>query len=183
VLALGALLVVAAATASGAQSLGEVAKKEEARRAGLSASGRVFTNGDLKPDPTTPTVPNEPPSPSPAANTAVENADGKPATALDADREGVTPLDLQEPQASSDKGQDFWTGRALRIRSRLASQNTQIEALKQRLASLGDTDQQERSIATRTLALAIDDLTAYNDEWLRFERQAREQGIPTGWIR
>ena len=183
---IGALL----ADPAGAQSLGEVAKKEAERRGTAPAAGKVFTNGDLKPDPTTPAaspataasdVPAEPPK-APGATAGAEKQED--AAAADPDQEGVTPRDLQEPQASSDKGEDFWRGRANMHKARLATQNAQIEALKQRLASLPPgVDNQERGIASKALSKAVNDLKAFNDEWVRFQQQARERKVPDAWIR
>jgi hypothetical protein len=192
-LAASVLVAALLAAPAGAQSLGEVAKKEAERRGTAPAAGKVFTNGDLKPDSTAPASSPAPALGNPSANSANSSnardaAAGENTTAdvaaVDPDQEGVTPRDLQEPQASSDKGEDFWRGRANMHKARLVTQNAQIEALKQRLASLPPgVDEQERGIATRALSKAVNDLKAFNDEWVRFQQQARERKVPDAWIR
>jgi hypothetical protein len=184
----GALLAVPAA----AQSLGEVAKKEAERRGATPPAERVFTNDNLRADPTAPAPSSPAPGPSGATagdaatapDTTTEAGSEAEVASPDPDQEGVTPRDQQEPQASSDKGEDFWRGRANLHKARLATQNTQVEALKQRLTSLPPgVDNQERGLAAKALSNAVNDLKAFNDEWVRFQQQARERNIPDAWIR
>lgn len=61
-------LTLAAAAPAAAQSLGDVARAEAARRNALPAQGRVYTNESLTPDFTTPPAPA--PAPAPARETA-----------------------------------------------------------------------------------------------------------------
>src|SRR4026209_2320669 len=55
-LIVAALVFVGVASVASAQSLGDVAKKEEQRRRTVKSSGKVYTNDELKRDPT-PSVP------------------------------------------------------------------------------------------------------------------------------
>ena len=190
-IALAALIGALLAPAAGAQSLGEVAKKEAERRGTTPAPGKVFTNESLKPDPTAPTPPPPPQAAAgeadasgataPGAATADTKADS---AATDPDQEGVTPRELQEPQASSDKGEEFWRGRANMHKARLAAKNAEIEALRGRLAALPPGgNAQERSIQASTLSKAVADLKNFTDEWGRFQQQARDRKVPDAWIR
>jgi hypothetical protein len=188
-MALAALSSALLTSAAGAQSLGEIAKKEADRRGTTPAAGKVFTNGDLKPDPT---APQPPPLPLPKAGDTGPEAKGAAAAAgentdaatADADQEGVTPRDQQEPQASSDKGEEFWRGRANMHKARLAAKSAEIEALRGRLGALPPGgNAQERSIQAETLAKAVADLKNFTEEWGRFQQQARDRKVPDAWIR
>src|SRR5262249_4378417 len=55
-LIVAALVLVGVANVAAAQSLGDVAKKEEQRRKTVKSTGKVYTNDTLKPD-QTPSVP------------------------------------------------------------------------------------------------------------------------------
>ena len=186
--------LAAATTAAGAQSLGDVARKEAERRAAAGASKKVYTNTDLAPEsvpPATspPAAATAPESPAPAPVRAAREAGAAPKTSpadgvATSTQDGVTPRDEQEPQRPNDKGEDYWRGRATLIRARLANQQAQIKALQQQVSSFGDgSSRSERDIAVQALKKAQDDLVSLNDEWLRFERQARERNIPDAWIR
>src|SRR4030095_6070814 len=48
---LALLLLVLTASGAAAQSLGEIAKQEEARRKAIRSSGKVYTNGNLEAQP------------------------------------------------------------------------------------------------------------------------------------
>jgi hypothetical protein len=41
----------------------------------------------------------------------------------------------------------------------------------------------EREVLERTFAKATTDMKHLNDEWVRFEQQARDRGVPDHWIR
>jgi hypothetical protein len=191
-IAVAALLVVStllSGPAASAQSLAEVAKQEAERRGTLANTGKVYTNNDLTPDFTRPPAPApEPTTGALDASSAQERTlastdatDGEPSPA---DQEGVTPPDEQQAQPANDKGEEYWRGRAELIRARLAAQNAQIEALRQRMAAFTDgSADPERAIAAAAFAKAQTDLVALNQEWLRFENQARERKIPDAWIR
>ncbi len=178
------MTALAAGTAS-AQSLADIARKEAERRSGAPSSGKVYTNESLTPDFT------KPPEPAPpaAADTPAgpDSAGGDKAAeevSNEANQEGVTPRDQQEPQPSLDKGEDYWRGRADRIRARLNQQNAEIADLQRRVSTFpAGAANPERDIAVRALRKAEADLVDLNDEWRRFERQARERNVPDAWIR
>lgn len=181
-----ALVVVTGATgvASG-QSLAEIARMEAERRATVTVPGKVYTNADLTPDFTKP-VPLDPPADPSAADTGAP-AD-PPASPTDAttgeSQNGVTPRDQQEPQAADGRDESYWRSQAQLIRTRLANQNAQIEQLRTRERALPpDAEGVERALVQQTLQKAVADLEFLNEEWLRFERSARERNVPDHWIR
>lgn len=185
---LAAFLITAAVPAS-AQSLADIARKEAERRRSAPATSKVYTNETLTPDFTKVPEPAPPPSaPSPDPSGAV--AEGTPtggvadAAPSHAEQEGVTPRDQQEPQPSNDKGEEYWRSMADRIRARLNQQNAEIADLQRRVSSFpAGAASPEHDIAVRALRKAQADLVDLNQEWLRFERQARDRNIPDAWIR
>jgi hypothetical protein len=192
--AVSAAIVFAGPASGEAQSLADIARQEAERRKTIAVPGKVYTNDDLVPDFTRPPAP-EPPAgatgdaapTAPDASTAGGAAGSAAAGAERApepDQDGVTPRALQEPQPGDDKNEAFWRSQAQLIRSRLARQNTQIADLRARLEAFapGAADG-EKAIVQATLEKAVADLAFLNDEWLRFERWARERNVPAHWIR
>jgi len=181
---LAASVLLASAARADAQSLGEIARRDEARRARIRQPARVYTNKDLKrdyPAPDTSSGGERAASTGPASlpGTAANGASAAAKT-----EEGNTPLDEQEPQRGSDRGEDYWRTRADLLRSRMAAKNREIEVLRARVASLSQAaDDPERAVAEQALSRAVNDLESFNQEWLRFERLARDQGVPDAWIR
>lgn len=187
------LLVLSAAGPVTAQSLAEIARMEAERRATVKVPGKVYTNADLIPDFTKPLPIDPAADPSsgagapadPAASTAASSAPAESADAITGEAQnGVTPRDQQEPQAADGRDESYWRDQAQLIRTRLANQNAQIEQLQARERTLApDAGNAERALVQQTLQKAVADLAFLNDEWLRFERSARERRIPEHWIR
>src|SRR2546428_9480795 len=102
-----------------AQSLADVAKKEEDRRKALPAPAKVYTNKDLK-------APPAGSAPPPAAT-------GKPA-----DDPAKTPekdaKDAKDTEPAKD--QAYWAGRLKALRAKLERDQTFAEAVQTRINSL-----------------------------------------------
>lgn len=185
-----AVLFAALTGGVGAQSLAEVARIEAERRAKVSAPGTVYTNADLIPDFTRPVAPADQTAATPQTPAAAE-AGAAAAATIQAEAAkpavepaGVTPRDEQEPQPADDKDETYWRNQAQLIHARLASRNAQIEQLRAREASFAPgVESTEKTLVQQTLQKAVADLTFLNDEWLRFERSARERKVPDHWIR
>ena len=97
---------------------------------------------------------------------------------------GVTPLDQQEPGPKDELDEAFWRNRASLIRSRIASHSAHVEQLRQQLAGLqGQSAGGERQVVEQAFQKAQTTQRYLNDEWLRFERQARDRKVPEHWIR
>lgn len=180
-----AALLLLASTAS-AQSLGDVARKEAARRAETTAPSKVYTNESLTPDFTEP-------EPTPAAEPAapLDTAEEEPPAAAqnvaadpdEAAKWGVTPLDQQEPAPADDLDESFWRDRAALIRARLASQSTQVQQLRNQLSTFpSDARGPERTRVDEALRRAETNLEHLQAEWQRFEGQARDRNVPLAWI-
>ena len=188
VLTLSAVACLAAGVAS-AQSLGEIARKEAERRGTAPPATKTFTNENLTPDFTTPAaVPD-------AATAAAKEETPRPEGELseeeaarlqekeDVEKWGVTPRDQQELPPEDDHKEEFWRSRSTLIKARLATQNANIQQLRERMAATRGASDDERDVLERTFARAEADLKHINDEWVRFERQARERKVPEAWWR
>lgn len=189
-----AAVVAAAITMSwpsDAQSLADVARREAERRGTVMESGKVYTNDNITPDFTTPSRPSEAEAAEgeataesltePPAEAALESG-GSTAPEAGA-REGEAEAG-GAPVPASEMDQQYWRDRAGSIRQRLAAQGRQVELLRARAATLAQsTASPERDVVQRALARAEEDEQFLQEEWDRFERAAREQGVPDAWIR
>ena len=195
IVALGLCGLLCAAAAASAQSLGDVARREAERRGSTPPAPRTYTNDNLTPDFTKPPAPDAPAAPVSDAAAAKPEA-GKTEVAAasedeaakaqeqeDVEKWGVTPRDQQELPPSDDHKEEFWRARSTLIKARVASHNAQVQQLRERMAATRGTSDAERDVLERTFARAEADLKHINDEWVRFERQARERNVPEGWWR
>ncbi len=187
-----ALLLLVAVPAARAQSLGEIAQKEAERRKAAQAAGskegakktgdkqpakKVYTNSDLKP------------APPPAATPALAAGD---AAAKPADSSAAKP---DQAQKSDEKGEDWWRARMANAREELRRNEMFRDALQTRINSLTndfsarDDPYQRAQIADdRQKALAeLDRVTKEIDSLKKqiadIEEEARQAGVPPGWIR
>jgi hypothetical protein len=190
--ALGVSAVLLTPAALPAQSLAEVARKEAERRGTTTPVTKTYTNGNLTPDFTTPPAPPAPESapaavkadeaPRPEGELSEEEA-ARQKEREDAEKWGVTPRDQQELPPGDDHNEEFWRSRSNLIKARLANQNAQVQQLRQRMAATRGSGDDERDVLERTFARAEADLKHINDEWVRFERQARDRKVPESWWR
>jgi hypothetical protein len=186
-------LIVVAAVALRAQSLGDVAKKEEERRKAMPAGVKVYTNKDL------------PSVPAPA---------GDPSADKDSDKTGDKAADADKADASSDKSagddkaadkaaksteaakdQKYWRERMDAARLALDRDSGYVDAMQTRVNALttdfvNRDDPAQRGVVERDRqrALAeldrlkkqvVDDKKAISD----IEEEARRAGVPPGWLR
>ena len=101
-----------------AQSLGDVAKKEEERRKAVASAGKVYTNKDLPsvPSPTTP----------PAAATADTRTD-------DASKDKKTETQADTKDKPAVKDQAYWAERKKTMQGQLDRDQTFSDALQSRI--------------------------------------------------
>jgi hypothetical protein len=187
--ALALAILVVTASAAAAQSLGDIAKQEEARRKTIRSSGKVYTNENLEPQaaPSTPAPATAPQPVAPAASATSPAATGTPAAPAPA--AGTTPA------SSTPKTEADWRKRVGDERDALARAQTFAEALQTRLNALAtdfvNTDDPIRRngvAADRDKALA--ELDRVKQEVLQHQKaitdaqdEARRAGIPAGWVR
>ncbi len=151
-------IVMFAASAAVAQSLGEIAKKEKERRRHLESSeSRTITDVELR-------------------------RAGGPLTALprtsrsDADSDDVAEEDVEEDQEEiTDERQteDYWRGRLAPIDTRIKSMEERLQSPQFTSNPVGAPD---RERLERQLAEARAKRRAVVDE-------ARRKGVPPGWLR
>lgn len=168
-----------AATSVVAQTLGDLAQKEAERRKASGASGakKVYTNEDLKAVPPPPV-------------TAAAPAQAAPAQAA-ADTKKAD--DRKPPE--EEKGESYWHGRMAQAREELRRNEMFRDALQTKIYSLSNDfaardDPAERAhiASDRQQALAeqtrvTGDIEKNKKAIADLEEEARQAGVPPGWIR
>lgn len=185
VTAVFAAVVVVACVAprpASAQSLGDLAKQEEARREKVKTPSKVYTNKDLG---SVPAVTAEPAKPADAAATPAP---------------GTTPAaDDKSKDASKDNGQvkdqKYWSERKKSLDAKLERDKVLADAMQSRINGLtadfaARSDPAQRSVIERDRQRALseldgltkaikDDQKALSD----FDEEARKASVPPGWLR
>ncbi|MGD9905832.1 MAG: hypothetical protein AB7U83_20355 [Vicinamibacterales bacterium] len=189
-LSLGAFLLGALPVAADAQSLAAVARREEARRKDLPSSSKVYTNQDLRRDPTTP-MPPPPAAADTAAPTGTHGAgSGAPA---------ASPAPAEAPPADAAGGpardQKYWQDRISGARAELERSRTFADALQSRIAALttdfvNRDDPAQRAVIEQNRLKAVAELERVQREIAAhaktisgIEDEARRAGVPAGWLR
>ncbi len=168
-----AFVILALAVPSSAQSLAEIAAKEAARRATITAPARVVTDKDLPADKT------------PAAKAPRRPSDGASAASRP---EATTKTD--------DDGHDeqWWKARVQPLLRRLNAATAKLEAAKARAEAIA-TDTTRAGLGARTATMRRAERTAaeidrYAAEVANarraledLEEEARKAGALPGWLR
>ncbi len=187
-LAWGLAAVVLCSGMAHAQSLGEVAKKEEERRKAIKAPGKVYTNDDLRKYPVGP--PPVPPGEGGAAATA-PGSPGDPVAVAKAQGGGIpAPEKVEETRDEA-----YWRKRITDARDQLRRSEAFLEAMQTRVNSLtndfyarDDPAQREAIWAQRTAALEemerlTQEIADLKKSITDIEEEARREGVPPGWLR
>ena len=179
------LVVLAGVVPARAQSLGELAQKEaERRKAGGTATkaapNKVYTNDDLKAAP--------PPSPG-----------SIPTPAAPADKDAAAQKDAakkpDQKGAQEDKGEEYWRQRMAQAREELRRNEMFGEALQTRINSLTNdfsarddpyqraqlADDRQKAVAEK--ARVTQEIDTLKKKIADIEEEARQAGVPPGWIR
>jgi len=173
--------VVAPVRPAGAQSLGDVGKKEEARREQVKQPSKTYTNKDLGAPPrvveTTPT-------------------DAKPANAA-----GATPAPAADDKAkdAKDSGpakdQKYWSTRKKELDAKLERDKVLADAMQSRINGLSAdfaarSDPAQRAVIERDRQRAVAELDNLNKALkddqkaiADFDEEARKASVPPGWLR
>ena len=172
--------ITLAAAATSAQSLGDVARKEEDRRKSAPA-GKVYTTGDVRPAPPSSAAPA---TPSPAAPAAVAPSPS-----------GVQPPAPQPTVEEPKKDEKYWRERIQVERDGLQRAQTFAEALQSRINALStdfaardDPAQRSQITTDRQKALAEMDrvkqeIQQHTKAIADIQEEARRAGVPAGWVR
>ena len=173
-----AMIGLALASAASAQSLGDVARKEESRRKAAAKPGKVYTNDDLRPVETAPS-PSAEPSAAPAAAPAP----------------GAAAKPEEKPAEEPKKDEAHWRGRVTAIKDNLNRARMFAEALQTRINSLSADfasrdDPAQRNVVAADRQKALSELERVKKEIAEYEKQlrdledeARRAGVPPGWLR
>jgi len=180
------LAVWAAVLPASAQSLGEVARREEARRKAIKVAVKLYTNDNLVriPGETIPTPPGPsqaPPKPDMA----------KPAT----DTVGGGSAQAAAPKDAPLRTQEYWQKRIGDARDLLNRNSVYQEAVQTRINVLwadftSRDDPVQRNLIGVQRQKSIDELDRLRKEKTDLEKQiaaieeeARRAGVPPGWLR
>jgi len=175
--------------ASAQQSLGAVAKKEEARRKDVEKTAKVYTNGDLRGAPTPSVASPAAPAPATTPSTPAPPADAKPDTPAGQKPDAKTPA----PGPKSDEA--TWRGRRQSIQESLDRSKVFADALQSRVngltadfAARDDPAQRglvagERQKSLTELERVKKEIQQYTKELADLQEEARKSGVPAGWLR
>jgi hypothetical protein len=182
------VFAVGAGVTAGAQSLAEVARKEEERRQAVGKAARVYTNKDLQPVRPGEPVTAAPADPAPPADTR-EPAAGKDGGAgAEAQPSGAEATPKQYTEAQ-------WRTRMADARHDLERTRMIAEALQSRVNALwadftarDDPAQRaaleaERQRTLAELARVKNDIETKTKAIADLEEEARRARVPPGWLR
>jgi hypothetical protein len=177
-------LLLGAAMPVSAQTLADLAKKEEERRKKIPEPAKVYTNKDLSPAPTSST----PPATSPTAATPAASGTTPPASG-----DAATPP--KEEAKGPVKDQAYWGGRMKALRENVDRDEGYAEAMQTRLNSL-QTDfvnrddpaqraviERDRNKVSAELARLKQAVVDGKKAIAALEEEARRAGVPPGWLR
>jgi hypothetical protein len=178
-------IAIAAVALSGslaqAQSLGDIAAQEAARRKAVSSSGKVYTNENLRPE-------GSPAPPPPAATAGTGKSD---TTAPGSTKTPATG----EAADDTKKDEKYWRKRLSDERDQLTRAQTFVEALQSRINGLSadfsahdDPFQRNQISADRQKALAELDrvrkeILAHTKAIADIQEEGRKAGAPPAWLR
>jgi hypothetical protein len=176
------LLATGLAWPAWAQSLADVAKKEEDRRKATPPPAKVYTNKDLGAVPA-----GSPPAPAAASEPAAKRPD------TDA------KADPSKPAAPGDKAgvkdQAYWAGRLKTLQETLARDQDYADAMQTRINALttdvvNRDDPAQRAVLERNRQKSIAELARLTKSVqdtkkaiADFLEEARHAGVPPGWLR
>jgi hypothetical protein len=185
-----AILILAAASGiADAQSLAEVARKEQERRKTIKVSSKVYTNDDLAP-------------PQPQRTEQISDTDMPPDRAATGGQEAAgtanpPPSRPPEPEkpASPRRDEKYWRARIGEARAALARDEIFLEALQSRINALtadftARDDPAQRAVIASDRQKALAELERVRAEIRQIttdiaeiEEEARRAGVPPGWLR
>ena len=178
----GVFLVAAGAYA---QSLGDVARKEEARRKTVKKPSKIYTNDNLA---------NVEPPPPDSASTPAPQAAATPATP-DTPAPAPAATTPAAPDAGNARDEKHWRGRLDAARTALGRAQTFQDALQSRINALSadfvnrdDPAQRNVIAADRQKALAELDrvkkeVAEHQKTIADLQEDGRRAGVPAGWLR
>jgi hypothetical protein len=167
-----------------AQSLADVAKKEEDRRKSVPVPSKVYTNKDLNP------VPAGSPPPLPPSQAAKPSDDAAKAADGEA-KSGSKPAADKGPV----KDQAYWAGRLKTLQDALARDQDYADAMQTRINALttdfvNRDDPAQRAVIEANRQKSIAELARLTKSVQDHKKaiadlyeEARRAGVPPGWLR
>jgi hypothetical protein len=201
VLVVAAVLAAVLTSGAPAQSLGDVARQEQARRKTTTAteSGKVYTNDDLRGAPAPAAAPSSPSAAAPSASTPGPTPDGKAGAAKPGDAsgkaDGQAPKGDAKPASEGKNDEASWRKRRQTIQDAIDRAKTFAEALQSRINGLttdfaARDDPAQRSAVANDRQKALTELERVNKEIADhtkalgdLQEEARKSGVPAGWLR
>ena len=196
-------LVSMYASVAQAQSLGEIARQEEARRKAIKTSGKVYTNDSLRSEPV-PAVPSAPARQA-ASQGEPEDPQGKPEETPAAP--SSTPAQAEPPAAvtpppggaaaaaGAPMDEASWRKRVETARTALSraqmfavALQTRIDALSTDFVNRDDPAQRsvvaaDRDEAVAELARVRQEIQQHQKAIVAMQDEARRAAVPAGWVR
>lgn len=187
---IGVFVLLALPSAAAAQTLGDVAKAEEARRKTVKQPSKVYTNDNLRGSgETTSVVPGSatPPASAAAAAPAAKTPDAGKADATKPN----------QPAANDDpkKDEKYWKSRVSAAQDALTHDKVLADALQSRINALTTdfvnmSDPAQRSVIEqnkKTAAAELDrvqkDMEKQTKAVADIQEEARKANVPSGWLR
>ena len=177
-------VLCAGADAVAAQSLGEVARREEERRKSIAASGKVYTSEALR---------EQPPAPGAAAPVPdAGNAAAAPSASQGQAQAGAAPA---APADQPRRDEAYWKQRIQAERDALARSQVFADALQTRINSLtadftARDDPAQRAVLSTDRQKALAELDRVKQEIQQhtkaiadIQEEGRRAGAPAGWLR
>lgn len=173
-----------------AQSLGDLARKEEERRKAVAVPGKVYTNDSLRSTP----PPAATPVPAPQGATPSATQDKAPAQAP-AGGAAAPPPAVSPPAVTAKKDETYWRGRLQaerdaveRARVLLAALQSRVNGLQADFVNRDDPAQRNVIFSERQRALAeLDrvglDIQQRTKAIADIQEEARRAGAPAAWYR
>lgn len=170
--AAGAAVVIAVALPAYSQSLGDVARQEEARRASAAKAVKIWSNADLGPSEITP-----PPGAAAVESCYVSKSKGRCVSP----EELVSSSNLGVVTTANASFEPNWRGEAQSIRSQLEGARHGATVLEATVADEARSAS-ERKAAQKALTAAQHSVAHFERQWEKLERTATNQHIPREWI-
>jgi hypothetical protein len=166
-------ILVAGVAKSGAQSLADVARKEEARRQKMPAPAKVYTDADVQKF---------------APATAGAQAAAATVTSLDANGK---PLGQQAAAEGLPADEAGWRARLQTARDGMDRNRLLVSALEQQSRSAarkagtaeGDDSTNDGSTRAAEIKRLKAEMDAFRATLANAEEDARKAGVPPGWVR
>jgi hypothetical protein len=180
------LMTVSAGSAAAGQSLGELARQEEARRKAIKTPAKVITNESIG----AASLPPPPPAATPPATASAE------AAAEPSGRgQGAAPSNAPAPAPEQKKDEQYWRKRIQSERDALTRAEMFAEALQTRINVLSADfvardDPAQRAVVATDRQKALAELDRVKQEIAQHTKgitaiqdEARRAGVPPGWLR